>query len=246
MSLILGPFFDPGLEAWRSRRPRATCRSLPAASARRRPRRDPLVELALVELARHDRHAPRRGRGPRILVIVEPQLPFPLLGIGTVALEALVGQDRPDVAIELHRFGYGRARAFRPGGRSRRGGDHRGRNPQGKHARELRRGSLYASRGAEAGSCVVALQCVSTAIWPVKRSWSKRVGSSQIGSEHPLLYPAAWTISTKSTDLASRNSGYRPIAPKTTLVDPTMHGTGSLAGWGSGIRYAPRRGTSPP
>ena len=111
MTLVLGPLLDPGLESGDlGRRER-----LPALG-RRHPllgvvRGDPAVELALVELAGDDRRAARRRSGGRIATVVEPQLAFALLGVGTVALEALVGQDRPDIPSERDLLGSGRLRA---------------------------------------------------------------------------------------------------------------------------------------
>ena len=45
----------------------------------------------------------KRLHRQRFLANVETQICLPMFGVGTVAVEAVVGKDRPDVAIELHR-----------------------------------------------------------------------------------------------------------------------------------------------
>jgi len=69
-------------------------------------------QFALVGLARGDRlMIADRGRGARLGV--EPQVGFALVLVGAVAGETILGQDRPDVAIELDRRLIGRAQIVR-------------------------------------------------------------------------------------------------------------------------------------
>ena len=121
-----------------------------AALGRRHPlvgvgRRDPLIQLAVIQLAGHDRHAPRSGRPCGVRRVVEPQLTFPLAGIRTVALEALVRQDRPDVAREAQRSS---TQPARPRRRERAYLPHRPRpklpqrSPASRAARPSRRASI--------------------------------------------------------------------------------------------------------
>ncbi len=74
---------------------------------------DPKDQLALVRLAGHDRQAVALELGKRPFLRVEPQAGFTRLVVGTVAGEAVIGEDRPDIAREIDRarFGIGRRRA---------------------------------------------------------------------------------------------------------------------------------------
>ena len=62
---------------------------------------DPGHELAVVGVPRHDRPIPRIGRGEGVITPVEPQAPLARGVVGAVALEAAVGEDRPNLAAEV-------------------------------------------------------------------------------------------------------------------------------------------------
>ena len=64
---------------------------------------DPVDQLALVRLAGHDRHAAALELGEGPFLGVEPQPGLALLIVGAVAGEAIVREDRPDIAREVHR-----------------------------------------------------------------------------------------------------------------------------------------------
>ena len=102
---VLGPLLDPRLQL------RDLVRRQPLAGLGRRhprPRRsgssDALDQLALGRLAGHDRALLDRARRGRRAGA------SPSARAGAVALEAVVRQDRPDVAGEVHRRGGGRRR----------------------------------------------------------------------------------------------------------------------------------------
>ena len=60
---------------------------------------DPLDEFAQLRFARHDRDRAAATLGDRLRAHVEPQLCLARAGVGPVTFEALVGEDRADVAI---------------------------------------------------------------------------------------------------------------------------------------------------
>src|SRR5262249_30530055 len=62
--------------------------------------RDAQVKFALAGLAWHDRDASGPGRSVRRAFVVQPQLPFPLLGIRPMTFEAILCQDRTNIAVE--------------------------------------------------------------------------------------------------------------------------------------------------
>ena len=64
---------------------------------------DPVDQLALIRLAGHDRGASAFELGERAFLGVEPQPGLALVVVGTVAGEAIVREDRPDVAGVVHR-----------------------------------------------------------------------------------------------------------------------------------------------
>src|SRR5262249_17000301 len=66
---------------------------------------DPPVELAGLEVARHDGAGARLVRPEGPLLGVEPQTGLAVPGVGAMALEALVRQDRPDLEVEVDSLG---------------------------------------------------------------------------------------------------------------------------------------------
>ena len=72
---------------------------------------DPIDQVALIGLARHDRRLAPLKLGERPFLGVEPQLGFALLIVGPVAGETVVRKDRPDLPREIH--GPRRAVAWR-------------------------------------------------------------------------------------------------------------------------------------
>ena len=72
---------------------------------------DPEDQLAFVGLARNDRDAARLQLRHHALLGVEPQPGLARLVVGTVAGEAIVREDRADIAREIHRAALG----LRPG-----------------------------------------------------------------------------------------------------------------------------------
>ena len=52
-------------------------------------------------LPRHDSDRPGFELRPKAVLHIQPQAPLPLLLVKAVALEAVVGQDRPDIAAEI-------------------------------------------------------------------------------------------------------------------------------------------------
>ncbi len=100
-----GSLVEPSGRSDRPRRARVSCPSRAAACARSG---SVLVIRRTRSLAAdspgHDRpHAVQLALGAALHI--QPQLGLPRRRIRTVALEAVVGQQRPDVAIELHRRG---------------------------------------------------------------------------------------------------------------------------------------------
>ena len=69
--------------------------------------KDVLHQLALLRFARHE-----RLRLQRLRAHIQPQVGLALIRVLAVAVKAVLGQDRPDVAVELD-FGRGRRRARR-------------------------------------------------------------------------------------------------------------------------------------
>ena len=68
---------------------------------------DPKDQLALIRLAGHDRQAAALELGERPFLRVEPQAGFSGLVVRTVAGEAVVREDRPDIAREIDRAWLG-------------------------------------------------------------------------------------------------------------------------------------------
>ncbi len=63
---------------------------------------DPSIELALLEVSRHDGPCPRFGLAEGAVLRVESEAGLAVAGIGPVALETLVRQDRTDLEVEIH------------------------------------------------------------------------------------------------------------------------------------------------
>ena len=64
-------------------------------------RQDPRDQRAGLRLARHDRHLARFGRLQRLVANIQSQAGLPLLRIRSVTAEAVVRQDRPNVAAKV-------------------------------------------------------------------------------------------------------------------------------------------------
>src|SRR5262249_35908267 len=124
---------------------------------------DPVEQLARLRVAGDDRRA-ARVRLDRARRVVEPQLRAPLRLVAPVALEAAVGEERPDVAVvaDERRLGAGRrdggaAVARRTGGGGGHGGRDRGDGRGGRaataHPRRPRSRRLHSrsSRGGPEG-----------------------------------------------------------------------------------------------
>ena len=63
-------------------------------------RREAKIQMALLEIARHEREITTKVREcPRLCV--EPKIGLALLGIRTMALKASVGKNRADVALKV-------------------------------------------------------------------------------------------------------------------------------------------------
>ena len=62
---------------------------------------NPRDQFALLAITRNDRDRTRAEFLERILFSIEPQAGLQLLTIGTVTSIAILGQDRPDVPIEV-------------------------------------------------------------------------------------------------------------------------------------------------
>src|SRR5438034_10577497 len=97
MRAVLRPLFDPPLEDVDL----SGTERLDAGVGRRHPLRlvvggDPCDQFALARCAGDD-----RALGDGTLADVETELRFPLARVGPVAAEAVVRQDRPDVAAEI-------------------------------------------------------------------------------------------------------------------------------------------------
>ncbi len=81
---------------------------------------DSVIELALFAVARHDGMAAGLQLGERGLFLIEPQSRLPGFRIGAVALVAGIGQQRPDVPVEVHLvLGHGMRRSQQPDDRNR-------------------------------------------------------------------------------------------------------------------------------
>ena len=87
--LVRGSFLDPSLEQAISAAESDLPLSLGGIRSSSILGRDPRVELALLDLARHDRHAPGARRPLGVALIVEPQLPFRCLASGPWHLKHL-------------------------------------------------------------------------------------------------------------------------------------------------------------
>ena len=125
--LVLGPFVDPTLER------RDLFRRNFLTGRRRRHleicivSRQPSDDFTLGPLTGNDADLARFKLRGRSIALIESQSSLPLFFIGAVTLEAIVGQDRSDIAAELKFFG----RRVRSGQHRRRGGDSKSNtNPQ--------------------------------------------------------------------------------------------------------------------
>ena len=119
MAGIRGPAADPRARAVRFRRAKVSCPTRGAASARRDPRRRSAGPVRWLPACRerwrrcHCQQHRRAQFPPDLRSRLRPypaasrRRPLALVGVGPVALEALVGQDRLDVAIEVD-FSRGR------------------------------------------------------------------------------------------------------------------------------------------
>ena len=114
MPFVLGPLLDPAPQD------RAFLRG--ELAELRGLGRHPLVRIiaqyapqqfTALRVARHDRSRVHCG-----VPVIQPQVSLPLIGIGTVAEETFVGQDRSHVAIEPHRIVSAQAQ-FAGGARTR-------------------------------------------------------------------------------------------------------------------------------
>ncbi len=65
--------------------------------------RDSPVELAGLQVTRHDGSGTRGGRPERAVPGVEPETGLAVPRIGAVAFETLVREDRPDLEVEINR-----------------------------------------------------------------------------------------------------------------------------------------------
>ena len=94
-----GPFLDPAVEEF------FLVVGEPPVGIRRRHddvgvgRVDAFEQHARTRIARHDRAGMNRS-----LAVIELQVSLPLVAVLSVAIEAVLGEDRPDVAIEVERL----------------------------------------------------------------------------------------------------------------------------------------------
>jgi hypothetical protein len=61
------------------------------------------MQLARLRVSGHDRRA-TIAQAEHARLVIQPQISFATLFVGPVAREAMVGQDRPDIPPEIHRW----------------------------------------------------------------------------------------------------------------------------------------------
>ena len=101
-------------------------------------REDALDDLALVGLARDDRDLARLAFAMRGRREVEAQLRFPGMLVHAMAREAVLGQDRTDLAVEIHGRGFDAGRSDQYGEDSEKGHDERGLHGDNGRVRRFR------------------------------------------------------------------------------------------------------------